>query len=54
MKNKIGGFAMNRCFQNLFVDPLDKTDLRYEGTVVGGKWMNGVLVSSRREWKATS
>ena len=42
---------MNRYFENLFVDPVDKTKLRYEGTVVDGKWMDGVLVSSSREWK---
>jgi SAM-dependent methyltransferase len=45
------GGIMQKCFQNLFKDPVNHSDLRYFGTYKNGNWDTGILRSMLNEWK---
>ena len=42
---------MLECFNDIFANPYDKTELRYFGTYNNGKWDNGILQSDSNEWQ---
>ncbi|MCJ8015211.1 class I SAM-dependent methyltransferase [Paenibacillus sp. KQZ6P-2] len=42
---------MLECFQDYFVNPTNKSDLKYSGTRQGGLWESGLLISSDTEFK---
>lgn len=41
---------MKELFQNIFVNPYDKSDLKYEGTYYEQQWKEGTLVSKNCNW----